>query len=110
GASREAYEGGVGAWAVRRNAGRGAKVAVEMRRLRARAAGRLETLERIRVGVSRSSTIRVKHNIYSVPARLRGEQVEARVGMDTIEVWYADQLVQSVERLRGQDKHHIDYR
>jgi len=30
--------------------------------------------------------------------------------MDTIEVWYAGQLVQCVERLRGQDKHRINYR
>ena len=28
----------------------------------------------------------------------------------TIEVWYAEQLVQTLPRLRGQDKHRIDYR
>ena len=52
----------------------------------------------------------VKHNIYSVPARLKGEWVEARVGAETIEVWYAEQLQLTMPRLRGQDKHRIDYR
>ena len=78
--------------------------------LRPLPAGRLETLERLRVRVSRRSTIRVKHNTYSVPARLIGEEVEARLGLEEIEVWYARELVQRMPRLRGQDKHWIDYR
>src|SRR5207302_11067804 len=71
---------------------------------------RLGTLERERVWVRRGSTIRVKHNTYSVPSRLIGEEVEARIGMEEIEVWYAEQLVQRMPRLRGQDNHWIDYR
>ena len=71
---------------------------------------RLETLERERVRVRRSSTIRVKHNTYSVPARLIGEEVEVRSGLEEIAVWYAEQQVQRLPRLRGQDKHRIDYR
>jgi transposase len=85
-ASRPEYEQWLRALAVARNAGRAAKVTAEMPHLQALPAGRLETLERLRVRVSRGSTIRVKSNTYSVPARLRGEQVEARVGMETIEV------------------------
>src|SRR5207302_1741738 len=71
---------------------------------------RLGTLERERVRVRRGSTIRVKHNTYSVPSRLIGEEVEARIGMEEIEVWYAHECVQRMPRLRGQDKHRIDYR
>jgi hypothetical protein len=52
----------------------------------------------------------VQHNIYSVPSRLKGEWVEARVGSETITVWYAEQLQLTVPRLRGQEKHRIDYR
>jgi len=95
---------------ARRNASRAAKVTVEMACLRPLPAHRLETLERERVRVRRGSTIRVKHNTYSVPSRLIGEEVEARIGMEEIEVWYAQQWVQRMPRLRGQDKHHIDYR
>ena len=39
--------------------------------------------------VGQGTTIRVKKNTYSVPARLRGEWVEARIGAEAIEVWYA---------------------
>ena len=73
-------------------------------------ARRLETLERKRVRVGQGSTIQVQKNTYSVPARLRGEWVEARIGAEWIEVWYAGTRVQTMERLRGQSKHRIDYR
>src|SRR5581483_165234 len=63
-----------------------------------------------RASGGRGSRIRVKHNPYSVPARLIGETVEVRVGAEEVEVWYAGALVQAMERLRGRDKHHIDYR
>jgi hypothetical protein len=109
-ASREAYWQWVQSVLAQRNAGRTAKVADEMSCLRPLPAGRLETLERARVRVRRTSTIRVKKNAYSIPSRLIGEEVEVRIGMEEIEVWYAQQLVQRLPRLRGQDKHRIDYR
>jgi hypothetical protein len=93
-----------------RNAGRSARLGDELRQLRPLPGQRLETLERVRLRVRRGSTIRVKHNTYSVPARLIGEEVEVRLGLEEIEVWYAQELVQRVPRLRGQDKHWIDYR
>jgi len=109
-ASRAAYEQWLSELVAARNVGRSARTVAELAGMRRLPAARLETLERLRVRVSRLSTIRVKHNTYSVPARLIGEEVEARVGMDQIEVWYAQQVVLRLERLRGQDKHHIDYR
>ena len=36
--------------------------------------------------------------------------MEARLDAEAIEVWYADALVQTMPRLRGQSKHRIDYR
>lgn len=93
-----------------RNAGRQERLAAELACLRPLPAQRLETLERQRIKVGRGSTIRVKNNTYSVPARLIGETVEARIGTEQIEVWYAGALEQTMERLRGQDKHRIDYR
>ena len=109
-ASREAYEQLVRAVQEQRNAGRRAKFLAEVTHLCPLPPRRLESVERLPVRVGAGSTIRVKSNLYSVPARLIGERVEARVGAETIAVWYADQEVLCVERLRGQDKHRIDYR
>jgi hypothetical protein len=109
-ASREEYGVFLRAVVRQRNSGRHAQFLEEVAQLRPLPERRLETLERERVKVSRGSTIRVRHNTYSVPARLIGETVEVRLGAEVLEVWYADQWVQRMERLRGQDKHHIDYR
>jgi hypothetical protein len=52
----------------------------------------------------------VERNIYSVPARLIGEWVEARVYAETVEVWYGQRKEEVAPRLRGRHKHHINYR
>jgi hypothetical protein len=109
-ASRAAYVEFLRQVSGRRNAGRRERLAAERSCLRPLPGCRLEAVERQRVKVSRGSTIRVKNNAYSVPARLIGEVVEARVGAEAVEVWYAGELVQRMERLRGQEKHRIDYR
>jgi hypothetical protein len=41
---------------------------------------------------------------------LIGEQVEARLFMDHVEVWYAQKKVAEMPRLRGRMKHRVDYR
>jgi len=108
--SRAEYWAFVLALVARRNARRQEKFAEEQERLRPLPAQRLETLEQQRPRVGQGSTIQVKKNTYSVPARLIGERVEARIGADHIEVWYAGSWVQTMERLRGQGKQRIDYR
>jgi hypothetical protein len=60
--------------------------------------------------VRRWSTIRVAHRTYSVPARLIGHTVDARVYPDVVEVRYRGQVVQTMPRLRKEDEHKIDYR
>jgi transposase InsO family protein len=60
--------------------------------------------------VRRWSTIRVAHRTYSVPARLMGHTLDARVYPNVVEVRYRDHLVQTMARLRGEDEHRIDYR
>ncbi len=60
--------------------------------------------------VRRWSTIRVAHRTYSVPARLIGHTVDARLYPDVVEVRYRGQLVQTMPRLRKEDDHRIDYR
>lgn len=109
-ASREEYWRFVTALVSRRNASRALRFTEESQRLRGLPERRLETLERQWARVGRGSTIQLKKNAYSVPARLIGEQVEAWIGADSIGVWYAGALVQEMERLRGVSKHRINYR
>jgi transposase len=109
-ANREAYATFLQTVQDRQNAGRRQRCEQEVTHLCQLPDRRLESLVRLRVRVGQGSTIKVQHNIYSVPSRLKGEWVEARVGSETIAVWYAEQLQLTVPRLRGQEKHHIDYR
>ena len=43
-------------------------------------------------------------------SRLIGAQVEARLYLDHVEVWYGQRKVEDLPRLRGRGKHRIDYR
>lgn len=92
------------------NAGRCARLAQEMPLLRALPAARLEACKRRRVRVDKGSLIHLESNSYSVPSRLIGEWVETRLFADRVEVWYAQQMVEQLPRLRGKGKHRVDYR
>jgi hypothetical protein len=65
-----------------------------------------ETEEKVRP----SSTVRIKKNVYSVPSRLIGEWVTARVYEDKVNILYAGKLQLEVERLRGSGGKCINYR
>ena len=43
-------------------------------------------------------------------SRLIGELVEARIGPDTVEIWYVERKVEELPRLRDRGKHRVDYR
>ena len=92
------------------NAGRRERLKVEMQYLRALPEGRLESTKRMKVRVDSGSIIYVDRNVYSVHSRLIGEQVEARLSAETVEVWYAGQKIEHLPRLRGRNKHRVDYR
>jgi hypothetical protein len=62
------------------------------------------------VRVSSWSTVRVGYNAYSVPSRLRGEKLQARVYDDRIEMHYGGEMQLTVERLHGRNGHRINYR
>lgn len=95
---------------VQLNAGRRDRFSEELKVLRHLPARRLDASEKLRVRVGPSSTVRIKHNTYSVPSRLVGETVDARIHAEHIEVFYAQKLVLTMPRLRGEDKHSINYR
>jgi len=70
----------------------------------------MESAKREQVKVDSGSLIYADRNVYSVPSRLIGEQVEARLFMDHMEVWYGQKKVAEMPRLRGRQKHRVDYR
>ena len=95
---------------VRLNAGRRQRLAEEMALMRELPERRMESAKRERVKVDSGSLIYVDRNVYSVPSRLIGEIVEARMTMDQVEVWYGQRKVVEMPRLRGRRKHRVDYR
>ena len=64
----------------------------------------------MRVRVHASSTIHPDRNAYSVDSRLIGERVDVRLYAEELEVWFAGRVVERIPRLRGQQKHRINYR
>ncbi len=94
----------------RANAGRRERFEEELKVLRRLPERRLDAMTRIQVSVGPSSTIRVQNNTYSVHSRLIGEQIEIRLYVEHLEVWYAQRRIDTLPRLRGEGKHRIDYR
>ncbi len=94
----------------RLNAGRRTRLAEEMAVMKPLPARRMESYKREQVKVDSGSLVWVDRNTYSVNSRLIGERVEARLYLDRVEVWYAQQKVEELPRLRGRSKHRVDYR
>ena len=94
----------------RLNAGRRARLAEEMAVMKPLPARRMESYKREQVKVDSGSLVWVDRNTYSVSSRLIGERVEARLYLDRVEVWYAQQKVEELPRLRGRSKHRVEYR
>lgn len=95
---------------ARLNSGRKERFQEELRVLRRLPERRLNDFKRQRVKVGPGSAIRVQHNVYSVPSRLTGEWVEARLYAEHVEIWYGQHMIERMPRLRGEEKHHINYR
>ena len=92
------------------NKGRQDRLREELRVLKRLPARRLEDCKKLQVKVGPSSTIRVLHNVYSVHSRLIGERVIVRAYAEHLEIWYGQRCVERLPRLRGEEKHRIDYR
>jgi hypothetical protein len=92
------------------NAGRRGRLAEELGKLGPLPARRLEACKRVPAKVDTSSLIHVERNNYSVPSRLIGESVDVRMYVEHLEVWYGQQMVERLPRLRGRDKSKVNYR
>lgn len=109
-ASREEYQHFLDKVFAKKNAGRSKRFAEEQAALRTLPASRLPFFDTVKTEVRKSSTIRVKHNTYSVPSRLIGEEVTVRVFAEHLEIWYAGRCTERLPRLHGKNKHRINYR
>src|ERR1019366_2157193 len=108
--SRAAYEIFLRELFKRQNAGRQERFLEERKVLGRLPDRRLENSTRVDLTVGPSSTIRLRHNTYSVNSRLIGETVNVRLFSERIEVWYAQQKVEEFPRLRGENGHRVNYR
>jgi hypothetical protein len=107
--SVEAYEAFLHQVMDRRNHGRQKRLTEEMAVMKALPVASLAIYREEKVPVSRGGLIRVLRNAYSVPTSLIGHQVTVRVHEWYLEVYYGGELVETLPRLVGSRKHHVDY-
>jgi hypothetical protein len=93
-----------------RNRSRAKQSGEELLAMRPLPARRLEAFREQMVSVTRTSIVRILSNAYSVPSRLIGYRLKARISSEFIELEYRGQVLERLERLRGRDKEKIDYR
>jgi hypothetical protein len=72
---------------------------------------RLESCTRFpNVLVTKYSTIRVLHNVYSVPSRLIKEKVTVLAYSEHLEIWVGNKSIYKIPRIFGENKYSINYR
>lgn len=108
--SIEAYEQWLWQLCQRFNTARSDRLGEEISAMRPLVVERLVEWKEIEVRVTSGSTVRVKNNTYSVPARLIGERVRVRIHERWLEIFYGGKLQMKVERLRGEGRAKIQYR
>ena len=92
------------------NRGRRSRFAEELKVLHGLPPARLEALKRLEARVDCGNLIHVDRNAYSVNSRLIGQKVEVRLYVGHLEVWYAQKKVEEMPRLRGRNRHRVNYR
>lgn len=109
-ASVDQWEAWVQGVMTKANLGRSERLAEELRVMRQLDVVRLPEYREMEARVNQSAMIRVKHNGYSMPSRLKGERVRVRVYERRIEVYFKGQMQGTFERLRGEGGWRVDYR
>jgi hypothetical protein len=108
--SIESYEIWVQAAMARSNLGRTKRLNQELAVMRPVVASALPEFRELQTRVTRTSTVRVKSNSYSVPSPLIGETVKVHVYERYVEVYCHGQQQLRCERLIGAGSYRIDYR
>jgi len=108
--SQEEYEEFVRRVVSESNRLRSAKLGLEREHLKPLPVKPLPSFTTFHPRVRLWSTIRVGKRTYSVPSRLRGHHVKVKQHASVVEVYYGDNLVETMPRLRGTERARIDYR
>lgn len=106
-AAYEAYLWGI---MEKRNAGRQAKLAEELAQIPPLSVEPWPQMRELTVRVGSTGILRVLNNGYTVPSGLKGKRVKVKVYEWEIEVWYANQCVETLPRLTGVQRYRINYR
>jgi hypothetical protein len=109
-ASIEAVEAFIQEVMTKRNRGRSERLSEELGVMKPLTARLLETRKRFYLRVNQGSLIRVLRNTYSVPTTLIGHTVTVYVDEWSVAVYYQRELIDTLPRLRGQQKHQVNYR
>jgi hypothetical protein len=105
-----AYTAFLTALTMQLNRGRQSRFAQELKVIRGLPPVRVEAVKHLEARVDCGSLIHVDRNAYSVSSRLIGQKVEVRLYVGHLEVWYAQKKVEELPRLRGRNRHRVNYR
>jgi hypothetical protein len=105
-----AYEAFLFAIMEKRNAGRQTKLDEEIAIMKPRTATPWPQMRELNVRVGQNGILRVGSNGYSVPSGLKGKRVTVRLYEWHIEVWYANQRIETLPRVPGAHHYQINYR
>ena len=108
--SIETYEAFLFNIMEKRNAARQVKLDEEIAVMKPLTAKLWPQMRELNVRVGQNGIIRVGHNGYSVPSGLKGKHATVRVYEWHIEVWYANQRIESVPRVTGIHHYQVNYR
>ena len=108
--SLQVYEAFLFELMERRNQTRQQRLAEELAVMKPWNGTFLPTSYQVRPKVSQGSLIRVEKNIYSVRTSLIGLRVVVHIHEWHLEVYYHQQLVETIPRLLGKNRHYINYR
>lgn len=106
----DTYEAWLQEIATKANKLKASRVAEELAVMQPWVTDKLPEYVEEEVRVTSWSTIRIKHNTYSVPSRLIGHRVRVRLYADRLKVFHHGQHQLTVERLQGRHGHRINYR
>ena len=108
--SLAAYEAFLHGIMDKRNDGRSTKLAEELAVMQPLVAKPWPLMREKQIKVGNNGILRAGGNGYSLPSSLKSRRVRVRIYEWRIEVWYANKLVETLPRLTGLNRYHINYR
>lgn len=108
--SLESYEAFLWGVMEKRNARRQEKLAEELAVMKPLTVTPWPEVRELNVRVGSNGILRVGSNGYTVPSGLKGKRVTVKVFEWQIEVWYANQRVETLPRQTGVQHYRINYR